>query len=50
MELIVRQYAEFYDKIQKDILKKLVSVEVTYDNIDELVQNIIAHYLTKYVE
>ena len=50
MELIVRQYAEFYDKIQKDIFKKLVSVEVTYDNIDQLVENIIAHYLTKYVE
>ena len=50
MELIVRQYAQFFDKIQKDIFKKLVSVEVTYDNIDELVENIIAHYLTKYVE
>lgn len=48
MELIVRQYASFFDKIHKDIFKKLSTVEVTYENIDDLVQNIIASYVVKY--
>ena len=48
MELIVRQYASFFDKMYKDIYKKLSIMEVTYENIDDLVQNVIASYVVKY--